>query len=45
MVEEVLQLIDLGGGEDPVEGDGPVGAALRPVRGQIQGVLPVPTDR
>ncbi len=41
MVEEVLELVHLGLGGDAMEGDGEVGAAAGPVRGEVQRVLPV----
>jgi hypothetical protein len=41
VVEEVLELVHFGLGGDAVEGDGKVGAAARPVRGEVQRVLPV----
>ena len=43
-VEEVLELVHLGVGEDPVEGDGVAGAALGPVRGEVEGVAPVAVE-
>ncbi len=45
VVEEVLQLVHLGVGKDAVEGDGTAGAAVRAVRGEVQGVSPVPTEK
>jgi hypothetical protein len=41
VVEEVLELVHLGLGGDAMEGDGKVGAAAGPVRGEVQRVLPV----
>ncbi len=41
MVEEVLELVHLGLGGDAMKGDGEVGAAAGPVRGEVQRVLPV----
>jgi hypothetical protein len=41
MVEEVLELVHLGLGGDAMEGDGKVGAAAGPVRGEVQRVLPI----
>jgi hypothetical protein len=41
VVEEVLELVHLGLGGDAMEGDGKVGAAAGPVRGEVQRVLPI----
>jgi hypothetical protein len=41
VVEEVLELVHLGLGGDAMKGDGEVGAAAGPVRGEVQRVLPV----
>ena len=41
VVEKVLQLVHLGGGEDALEGDRFVASALGAVWRQIEGVLPV----
>ena len=41
VVEKVLELVHLGGGEDALEGDRFVAAALGAVWRQIEGVLPV----
>ena len=44
VVEEVLQLVHLGQGHQAVEGDRVVGAALGPVRGEVEGVAPVAVE-
>ena len=41
VVEEELQLVHLGGGEDALEGDCLGAAALRSIRGKVERVFPV----